>query len=990
MKKESCDSQQSLNTMFCGNWKIFCAILALVCGHVCASEEFDQGDISDSEETLVQFEEFDEDEDEIKTSEKESDEDEDVDSTEGRIEQQKKLLKEKKSGKNYNELKVLHKGGFVVTKGSLADLEKKFNNAVTKVNLFEPSNLKAAVRLAFDFAMDEDAETNFISKEDNIAIKIKSNEELYSAIQAFVDNLNDPEEAEKDILVKNLQKLEEIYSILEEDENIGEKNVFSKFVKGMIKLYQVCIARETADKIMEEYRNSAENKFISTRKSSSVGAGGVANMGGAKLGVSASVHKDEGSDDSSFYTVSVGGGIRFSVGAGLSKIGAELGLGADVTKSAVFFSLEQLLDSGKIKTGVLSEKSIKKTLKSRKKMQDRERELLSIFGKDIEGYLKMIGVIPVSTYLEWPKLTKASPADEATNKSKSIDSTVFAFEMLGFNVVANDDIKTWRRPSGYMTLVSEDCSPSDGLSANDIVEFLGKQYNRLDRLEEELQDQDKKRTKKLDKDKQLSLQEFLEKGLEAGASERIAYNFVLTTILGDIRAYNSALNILAKNKSDKKAEQRKHEIEKRWLPKHKFTSEGRLGVLKSMIATAVVLKKGAITDKENELFRQFHSEMSRLAQMLEFSKNKSSRGATFMTETTAHNIAIQASASVAIPRFGDAQFSINRSWVRDNPLQDENGDCMSIDIVLPLTPVGIVGTGVVHRSLNGYRRLMGQSPASGFGNTFELTQDGFDLVQDNMMIPEVQDLDMAGSVSGSAIITASLCRSDASDPKSMENIRPLPGREDVIQKAKNEWMVWYYKGAAYLNSGIEKNFELADIGYSSSVGRETIIIGTDTFGYLTSRFNAFSLGLKDSKQALSPWYAFKNKHKKRLTELLENIADDESNIIYELQGMYNTIMDDLENDDTESSKCSKLFEDFISACNKLSEVDDEESEDKDEDSENEESKDDEENTVDKRSEDETPKGKAFKKASKLLDQVLQMNFEHNFLVNYNSVYKIKK
>ena len=924
-----------------------------------SAEDVASEDYSDAKTVIESDESFEDDSDDAKESE---------DSVDDRKEQQKALLEENESGKNYGELEVLLKNGFVVTKKSLADLEKKFNSAVTRVDLFESVNMNSALLGAFNFALNEEADTNFIVGEYDLPKNIKEDSDLFDAMQEFIENLNDTEGKEKDIRVKNLESLKNIYNMLTKNKTIGENNVFSKFVKGMINVYQVLIARETAEEIMSKNRSKTEDRIISTRKSSSLGAGGRANMGAAKLGASASYHKDEGSDDSSFYTVSVGGGARLSVGAGIASIGAELGISADVTKSAVFFSLEQLLDSGKIKAGVLSSKSLKQILKSRQKMQARERELLSIFGKDVEGYLKMIGIIPVSTYIEWPKLTKSSPSDESKTVSKAVDATVSAFEMLGFNVVANDDIKTWRRPSGYMTLISDDCSPSDGLTSDDIVNFLGKQYDRLDALEEEL----KKNDEKNDENEVISLRSFIssmttldeftsKESTAENESERTAYQFVLTTILGDIRAYNSVLNILAENKSDKKAEKRKHGIEKRWLSKHKFSSEGRLGVLKSMIATVSVLRGGAKFDREIELFKQLHSEMDRLAKLLEFSKSKSSRSGTFMSETTAHNSAVQASASILIPKFGEAQFSINRSWIRDNPLQDENGYCQSIDIVLPLTPMGVVGTGSIHESLNNYRRLTGQSPASGFGNTFDLVQDGFDLVQDNLMIPEVSDLKIAGSISGNMIISFSSCQVDAADAESLEKegVRKLPGKNKYITKDKSEFALWYIKMGAYLNSSLERDFDLAELSYASSVGKEKIIIGTDTFGYLTSRFDAFSLGLKDSKDAISPWYAFKDKHRDHLMALLENIANEESNIIFELQGMYSTIMDNIgEKDKKTSKKCTQLFENFISACEKLANAKNKEN--------------------------------AFKKASELLDQVLQMNFDYSFMVNYNKVYSIKK
>lgn len=911
-----------------------------------------------------------------------------------RIQLQKELLStyHPMSGKNYSELNILQNEGFVATKSSLADLYKNFNNTVVKIDLFESVNMVAAVKNAFSFVMDTRANSNFISGKYMLPEYINANIKLYSAMWNLVQNCNHMSDSGV------LEALEDIYSELLRDKNINNNDLFLKFVKGMIKIYQVCAAREAADEIMRQYRTQIENSMISTRRSQSAEVSGSAPLGATKLGFTSSVHKDEGSDDSSFYTISVGGGVRFNVGFDLIKsLAGEIGLGVDVTKSAVFFSLEQLLDSGKVKTNILSAKDIRQTLKSRQNMQARERELLSIFGKDIEGYLKMIGVIPVSTYIEWPELTKAAPADEAITVSTSIDAAASAFETLGFTLVGNADIKIWKRPSGYMTLVSENCSPTDGLTAYDVVSFLGEQYNitesfqrRLDAMKTSVK-HNGKITKKGKKDRDVSSYSY---NYDVDASQFLQtqnLENIITMILGDLRAYNAALSVLAENKSDKRAETKKHEIEQIWLPKHKFSSEGRLGVLKSMIAAAVMLHDTAIgrmsyktdtgqmsyeTDPENcrqitgrelELFKQLNFEMSRLAQMLEFSKKRSHRSATFMAKTTAHNSAIQASASFSIPRCGDVEFSVNRSWVKDNPLQDENGDCMSVDIVLPITPVGIVGTGVVHRSLNEYRRLLGQSPTSGLGNSFDLTRDGFEVMRNVLAIPEVQDINMAGALSGKAAISISMCRSDALDSKSMENTRPLPGIGRVINKEKNEWMMWYVKGIAYLDSKLEANRaddivnptkEMA-FSYSSEIGKEKIIIGSDTFGYLTSRYDAFSLGLADSKNALSPWYAFKNAHRNELMRLFSNIGYGQSNIIFELQGMYNSIMDNIESNDQKVAECDSVFGNFIAVCRELAN--------------------------EKNASQET-----VKSAFALLDEVLKMNFKYNFKVNYDNVYSIKQ
>lgn len=892
--------------------------------------------------------------------------DESDDSIDDRVKRQENLLKTNGSGKNYNELKILNTNGFVVTKESLANLEQNFNNAVTKIDLFEMINSNAALIQAFNFAMDENAKTNFISGKYELPKYIKNNRELFGAMQNFVINLENSKsmkEEEKQIL--DLEDLKNIYSLLKENRSIGEQDVFSKFVKGMINVYKVLIARRLADEIMTRDRGVVEDKFITSRKYGSANIGTVAKNGIASVGASASYHTDEGSDVSSFYTINVGKGARLSVGFGdVRAIGAEVGASADETKSAIFYSLEQLLDSGKVSANILSAKELRQTLESRQKMQNRERELLSIFGKDVEGYLKMIGKVPVSTYLEWPKLTKASPSEEATNVSKQLDASVSILKAAGLNVVVSDDVKTWKRPSGYMILVSEDCSPSDGLSAADIVEFLGKQYDISETF--------------------------------GGKSD---VN-VLPIILGDIRAYNSVLNILAENKSDKKAEQRKHEIEERWLPKHKFTSEGRLGVLKSMIATVAVLRETAVTDKEMELFKQLYTEMSRLANLLEFSKNKSNRSATFMIEAQAHNKAIQASASINIPYFGDAQISFTRSVSRDNPFQEENGDCMNFDFIVPLTPTGIVGTEAIEKSLNTYHQITTgiNNTAFGYGDTFNLVKKGFNLIKDTVKAPGNLLKGTAAGISGYAVLSIAMTRVDAPNPdpvayparilsesrsEATAASRPLPNKK-FIKREKNKWVIWYSRGTAYLGSdmvaeqyseyaqkgadflksGININdyLSMIKLSYSSGIGKEKIVIGTDTLSYLTAKYNAFSIGLQDSKDAMSPWYALKNNHKEHLIKLLENITDEESNVIYELQNMYNSIKDNIgENDAKTSEKCTKLFGDFLSVCNDL--------------------------VVAK---DETAKEKAFEKASALMDQIFRMNFDYNFMNDYRKAYQIKK
>lgn len=167
------------------------------------------------------------------------------------------------------------------------------------------------------------------------------------------------------------------------------------------------------------------------------------------------------------------------------------------------------------------------------------------------------------------------------------------------------------------------------------------------------------------------------------------------------------------------------------------------------------------------------------------------------------------------------------------------------------------------------------------------------------------------------------------------------------------------KGALYLSSDMDVK-GLAT--YSSAVGKEKIIIGTNTLGYLTARFNAFSIGLQDSKDAMSPWYSLKRKQEKQLMKLFKNITNEKSNVRYELQNMYNSIMDNIgEKDAKISKKCTQLFEDFLSACDDFV-----------------------------MAKDEIAKINVFHEASELLDQIFRMNFDYNFMSDYRKAYQIKK
>lgn len=783
-----------------------------------------------------------------------------------RIERQIELLKKQKSGgKNFNTLGQMTASLIAISEESLRDLENDFDTAVVKANLFELDNSRISLIHAIDFAMDKYANSNFIMQDNTLPQKISQNAQLKRAVDELDTALKNPKQNASEQQVQIMRLLRAVYRGIINDAAIDNESPFPKFIQGMIKTYQVTIARRITDEVMTRFRSDAENSLQKSSDSTSVAVGANGNIDGVDIGASASFHRDEGGSDTSFFTVSVGGGINFSIGVGALEVGA----GIDITRSAIFFSLEQVLDSGELKSTILKSKQIKEMKKYRKKMQARERKLLAIFGNNVEGFLKMVSAVPINVYLEWPIISRADSVERATNISGSLSASLSFFESLGFTVTANKDVKVFERPIGYLTLLSPDCSPTDGYSAKSITAFIGQQYDFSQRY-----------------------------------GSRSDEN-VLPIILGDLREYCNILAILAENPSDSAAEQRKHDIEKRWLPKKiGLTSEGREGVLKSMIVTLANLRETTNRIREIELFKQAYSELLRLEKLHEFSKNKKHRRATFIAKAKANNWGISGSIELS----QGITFVFTRTGYKDNPFQEDNGDYLQIDIILPSTISGAVALPVLRSWLSNTSARLGYSPHREAGEFRK------------MLLTCLPAFSPISALSGSSVFTLMMTRSDANEDSA--DIKPLPGTDVAIIKHENKWVVQYRQ----LATSIDVNLSIPGgklpitLDLSKSVSKKERVVGNNTLTYITARYNSWALGLNDKSPATkhinTPWIDFSAEQAEPLKTLFLNVDDEDSNVRYELQNMYGAVTGNAKGK-SEVAHCEKCFSNFLQSCRAL-------------------------------------------------------------------------
>ena len=846
----------------------------------------------------------------------------------------------------------------------------KFSGPKAKLDLFQGDNLDIALGQGLRFILD-DTQSNYVDDKKSLNEFILKNPLVVECILSTERYLNENEDSQTDRQVELLRRLYSLKILMEIDENIQDTNGFYRFVSSMMDAYKVLISRELADEILEQNRKDIESKLSTESASKNVSVSATASSAPFDFGISVGFSNEEGATEKDFYRISNSANLSISVGVGLKGyLGASLENKTQFTRSLIFLSLEQFLDTdykdGKITTIELSDEKVKETINARKEMQKNEKKLLSNMKTSIEWYLKIAEVIPQNTKFIWPNITTTKDnihTEDEIKNTISLSSYAKFLASLGFKVSTDAGVTFTNIPHSYLSLIDEDCAPSDYVrSADDIVKFL-KQSNG----------------KKFKEIKALFGEYLNEEGNFVGdmAKEEQVISIILSNLIGDIRHYNFALSILSdasipkENKED--ARKIKHKIESNWIHINFLkTNKGRLEILKAAIAIAAYLREYATTRNEIGLFEKLYDEIEYLSKMQVFSRNKKKQASNFETDIKRAYKSLNGNINLTIPMVGEAFVDVSYCDNLSDCKFDTSKD-LTLKIQLPIVNERVVGTETVKNKIIDIiekisaEQELDEKTIEVLNKTVSLLEKKYDSMIEDLGIEKATTIPLVFSINAYLNLNFYLTKIDAT--KENEELKALPGETEATIKINDEWVLKLIKrvdsnlAKVKLNAG-----EFVKINASSKLSKASSQMGSDTFQYIVNKYNAFETGLNEKAGKNNTlWDTFKETRAPQIKEMLRNLSDKDKNIHYELQIMYNDIAQNIDEDSKLSAtqrkqlmgKVDLTFKSLIESCEKFSLYDSEED---------------------------------FELASKYLDDVLNLNYYYSYMPELDRIFykKISK
>ncbi|MBR1734709.1 MAG: hypothetical protein IJ730_04595, partial [Alphaproteobacteria bacterium] len=404
-------------------------------------------------------------------------------------------------------------------------------------------------------------------------------------------------------------------------------------------------------------------------------------------------------------------------------------------------------------------------------------------------------------------------------------------------------------------------------------------------------------------------------------------------MLGMLQGYLFTLERLAVTKLDserKEYEEKKHYYEGILSPKKKIGNVGREGVLRSCILTAAILREKAPKDQDQgRRFRKVYEQLVKLSKLSEFSKNKTGirkavgYGKTANTDAdiTSKINNLTASFNVEAPYVGTVTASASRKTIKGSPFIYENGKFMRLTVSLPIYSSGVVGLAVVRERFKSVFDKASDKKLSINLDDFKDIAKGFGIVK---------GVDKAAAVLSNLGSPAGISASGSADftfnwrctphLKDSSKLIPLPG-EKLIKNDKDRWSLDSVVVLKKINAGINTSGKIVDVPVSvkasASIGKQSKIVGSDTFNDTLGKANVFALGIVDSKSGESTQMSsMLKKRSKQFVKMFKRIASMDSNAAIELQDAYNKIMNHCDSSE-EKTECEQLFRDFIAGCKKL-------------------------------------------------------------------------
>lgn len=804
----------------------------------------------------------------------------------------------------------------------------------------------------------------------NVIEKANENTDVYEHFKDIFNN-------EK--LMKDIESLKNALSVITPDKTVKQVEIISElkilektmetidlkshhfygFIDAMKNVYKAIVSRKIADDVIENNRQSVESKMQNGSAYSSVGVGVNSDIEGIQIGISVDINKSAGTSEKDFYKTTSDIGVKFSLGIGLGKfVSLKSETKMDIVKTLVYRSIEQFLDTNykndKITIICFRAPEINEIIDTRKEMQKSEKKALASMSVSIESYLKALQIIPQTTKLILPDITKTQSAtrEYTSQLTQSLSGTVKILSDAGLNLSSSvglvGGVTVTSVSHAYISLIDEDCLPTElGGNASNIINFLKQ-----------------KDTRKFKQVKAL---------LSYDAN---VMNMILNAINGDLRSYNWCLSIMSDMntlKHDKnKARKLKKAIEKDWLKSHdlKTANKGRLDMLKAAISIASILKdyqKNLYNEKSEILFRELYFQVKNLSKMQTFTSSKKHYKQTseFFTKHKAKFTGLNGSLKVHIPVMGTTSVNISYNNTHSE-LKSDNQKDLIFNVKLPILGKSVIGSKILKKRLKEFQNKtfkLEDKYVSDINEGITVLNKEFDnaLRSLNYVISENADNLFNTSVAKSFVeLSFYFTKTGHNDNQAI----PLPG-QDLYKKTKDLWTLTKIKSikTKYSSLNIDKN--PVSVNLSNSKSKSKSLIGPNSLDFPVNKFNAFTLSLIDRAEnnENTLWIDLKKGQKSQLKKIFKNITKT-SNSRYELQCMYNSIISNIKdgcniNVETERliSDTNKIFEDFLISCQKFK-------------SDSSESN--------------------FNETSSLLDKILELNFKYNYSYDYNRVHSLNK
>ncbi len=816
-----------------------------------------------------------------------------------------------------------------------------FKNNRNTLDIFEKNNLKTILIQGIDFILNDES-TPYIDKKSDINDNILKDSLLCECIKSTKNYLVSIENETEFTNIEILKRLKSIEKLIEINDEIPKTNIFYKFISGVKDAYQTLISRKIASKILESERCGVEDKIGSESASTSGTISTSASTGPVNFGISIGQDFEESDSEKSFYRIDSSKNINLSIGTGLKKyLSANTEFNTQITNSLVFYSLEQFLDSYSknktISSIELREPEIKKIINSRNSMQQAEVNLISKIKTSIENYLKISCIIPQNASCELPSVTQSvNDAKESSIKaSGNLSATADCFVSLGMSVSQSSKYVDSSIKHPFINLIERDGSPSYySENSNQILHFLKSE-----------------KTAKFVETKN---------NLENYETNSEIFSIIVSNITGDLRRYNNSLYIIS-NKNNSKSDHHdalklKKAIEKSWLNNSRLnaSSSGRLLMLKTSISLIAYLRNYAQTSEDFEMLKKLYDEIENLSKMQIFSRSLKNKSAKFSTSRKTRINSVSGNLSFEVPVVGTASLNVDYDDSVGEAYFDTSKN-LTISMSLPMFGNRVLGKHNIKIKFQDIMKKLSENKANPFANEFK---EALNLIE-----PEIYDIlksyginksvSIPGILSNKKYLTLIFYLTQSGKNDHVSPIVPLPGDNQPIVKNKNEWTLKLIKR---VDSSLTKlKIGLDDYGstnISNSVGKSSAIIGTDTLSFIKNKYNVFAMGLNDKEnESNHMWNDFKNGQLSCFKDLIIKISHKTSNVRYELQKLYNqTLMNHLQN----SVEITETFKNLLNACD---------------------------NYAIQNSPDN------LEKALSALDKIMALNYDYNYLIEFNKIHK---